>query len=388
MKFKLGALALALIAPAAFAQSSVTIYGIIDLGGTYIKGAATTIRETSAGGLGGSRLGFKGSEDLGGGTYVDFVLEGGLNVDTGSSAQGGTLFGRQAFGAIRNASFGALSAGRQYSSTYLQPNEFSVFANVTGSGATAAVLGGYAGGYEPSQGGANAAGTTTQTNSESQNGGPARVNNSVRYTTPVVGGFKASVLYGAGEITGGTGGTRLVDGSVRYTGFGLDAVVSIVSDKVAGSFATAPKGTGASVGNNVNTIMATASYRLADLRFVAGYMKGDDKRDVAEVARHDGRGVWFGADYRMGPSLFKAQWINNVIENNAPGVADGKTNVFGVGYQYDFSKRTAVYTSLSRFINTGFVGANTGRYNGSISGLTTAADHSLSEFAVGVRHSF
>ena len=61
---------------------------------------------------------------------------------------------------------------------------------------------------------------------------------------------------------------------------------------------------------------------------------------------------------------------------------------FGVGYQYDFSKRTAMYTSLSRFVNTGFVGANTGRYNGSINGLTTASDHSLSEFALGMRHSF
>ena len=388
MKFKLSALALALVAPAAFAQSSVTVYGIIDLAGTYIKGAATTVRETSAGGLGGSRIGFKGTEDMGGGTYVDFVLEGGLNVDTGSSAQGGVLFGRQAFGAIRNASFGALSAGRQYSSTYIQPNEFSVFANVTGSGATTAVLGGYAGGYEPSQGGANAAGTTTTTNSESQNGGPARVNNSVRYTTPLVSGLKASVMYGAGEITGGTGQTRLIDSSIRYTNFGFDAMVSLVSDKVAGSFATVAKGTGASVGSNVTTIMATAAYKLGDLRFVAGYMKGDDKRDVVEVAKHDGRGIWFGSDYRVGASLFKAQWINNEIDNNAVGVADSKTNAFGVGYQYDFSKRTAVYTSLSRFVNTGFVGANTGRYNGSIAGLTTANDHSLSEFALGVRHSF
>jgi predicted porin len=388
MKFKLGALALALIAPAAFAQSSVTVYGIVDLGGSYIKGAATTIRETSAGGLAGSRLGFKGTEDLGGGTYADFVLEGGLNVDTGSSAQGGALFGRQAFGALRNASFGSLSAGRQYSSLYIQSGEFSAFSNVTGTGPSTAVLGGYAGGYEPVQGGAAAAGTTTQTNSESQNGGPARVNNSIRYTTPVLSGFKASVLYGAGEITGGANETRLFDGSVRYTNYGFDAMVSFVSDKAAGSFATTAGGTGASVGTNVNTITATASYTLDAMRLYAGYLKGDDKRDVAEVSKHDGRGIWIGADYRVGPSLFKAQWINNEIDNNAAGAKDGKTNAFGLGYQYDLSKRTAVYTSLSRFANSGFVGNNTGRYNGSISGLTTADDHSLTEFAMGVRHSF
>lgn len=388
MKFKLGALALALIAPAAFAQSSVTVYGLIDLGGSYIKGPAKTIRETSAGGLAGSRIGFKGTEDIGGGTYVDFVLEGGLNVDTGSSAQGGNLFGRQAFGAIRTASFGTLSAGRQYSDIYVQSGEFSAFSNVTGTSASTAVIGGWAGGYEPIQGGANAAGTTTQTNSESQNGGPARVNNSVRYTTPVVAGFKASVLYGAGEITGGASGNRIVDGSVRYTNFGLDAMVSIVSDKTSGSFATTVGGTGATVANNVTTITATASYTIDAARLYAGYIKGDDKRDVAELYKHDGRGIWLGADYRIGANLIKAQWINNKIDNNAVGSADGKTNAFGLGYQYDLSKRTAVYTSLSRFVNTGFNGNNTGRYNGSISGLTTAADHSLSEFAVGVRHSF
>ena len=289
MKFKLGALALALIAPTAFAQSSVTVYGIVDLGGSYIKGAATTVREFSNGGLAGSRLGFKGTEDIGGGTYVDFVLEGGLNVDTGSSAQGGALFGRQAFGAIRNASYGSLSAGRQYSSLYIQSGEFSAFSNVTGSGPSTSVIGGYAGGYEPVQGGATTAGTTTTTNSESLNGGPARVNNSVRYTTPVLSGFKASVLYGAGEITGGANETRLFDGSIRYTNFGFDAMVSFVSDKTAGSFATTTNGSGASVGNNVNTITASASYTLDALRVYAGYLKGDDKRDVADLYKHDGQ---------------------------------------------------------------------------------------------------
>src|ERR1700754_1269520 len=118
MKFTLGAIALALAAPAAFAQSSVTIYGIVDLDGQYLSGHSKQVLVTS-GGQSGSRIGFKGTEDLGSGYYTDFVLEGGLNIDTGSSAQGGALFGRQAFGQLRNASFGTLSAGRQYSSTYL-----------------------------------------------------------------------------------------------------------------------------------------------------------------------------------------------------------------------------------------------------------------------------
>ena len=80
MKFTLGAIALALAAPAAFAQSSVTIYGIIDLDGQYLSGHAKQVLVTS-GGQSGSRIGFKGTEDLGSGYFADFVLEGGLNVD-------------------------------------------------------------------------------------------------------------------------------------------------------------------------------------------------------------------------------------------------------------------------------------------------------------------
>ena len=406
MKYTLGAIALALAAPAAFAQSSVTIYGLVDVSGQYIKGAATTVREISNGGLGGSRLGFKGSEDLGSGNYFDFALEAGLNIDTGSSAQGGALFGRQAFGALRSNTFGTLSAGRQYSSLYVQSGEFSAFSNVTGTGASTAVIGGYAGGYEPIQGGGVAAASVAQTtgtpavtvvaannatNSESLNGGPARVNNSVRYTSPSFEGFKFSALYGAGEVVGGTTQTRLWDGSVRYTGFGLDAMVSIVSDRASGvgySNTIVNAGNGSTSAINITTITAAASYKLDDLRLYAGYLKGDDKRNVAAVSLHDGRGIWVGADYRIGANLLKAQWVNNEIDNNAPGVSDFKTNAIGLGYQYDLSKRTAFYADATRFINKGYTGANQGRFTGSVSGLTTATDHNLSEFGLGLRHSF
>ena len=401
MKYTLGAIALALAAPAAFAQSSVTIYGLVDVSGQYIKGAATTVREISNGGLGGSRLGFKGSEDLGSGNYFDFTLEAGLNIDTGSSAQGGALFGRQAFGALRSNELGTLSAGRQYSSLYVQSGEFSAFSNITGTGASTAVIGGYAGGYEPIQGGGTATASVAQTvsgvtvvaannstNSESLNGGPSRVNNSVRYTSPSFGGFKVSALYGAGEVTGNTQGTRLWDGSVRYTGFGLDAMVSIVSDRAAGSSAIVSTANGSTAAINITTITAAASYKLDDLRLYAGYLKGDDKRNVATVYQHDGRGAWIGADYRIGANLLKAQWVNNKIDNNAAGGSDFKTNAFGVGYQYDLSKRTAFYADATRFDNKGFTGNNTGRFTGSVSGLTTTSDHNLSEFGVGLRHSF
>ena len=374
MKFTLGAIALALAAPAAFAQSTVTIYGIVDLDGQYLSGHAKQVLVTS-GGQSGSRLGFKGTEDLGSGYFVDFVLEGGLTIDTGGSAQGNTLFGRQAFGALRTP-YGTASAGRQYGSIYTQSGDFSEFSNVS-LGATTAVIGGFAGGYEPIRGSANNATTSTSTGAE-VNGSPARVNNSFRYTTPTFSGFKASFLYGAGEITGDTKGTRLLDYSVRYTNYGLDALVSYVSDKA---------GNGTTVLNSradVGIITASAAYNIGAFRIEGGYLSLDDKRP----ADQDGKGFWIGGDYKLGQHVIRAQWVENDPSKNNTSL--GKTNAFGLGYEYDFSKRTNLYTSLTRFQNDS---SSDGKFAGRIgaavpAGLTTATDRTVNEFVLGVRHAF
>ena len=374
MKFTLGAIALALAAPAAFAQSSVTIYGVVDLDGQYLSGHSKQVLVTS-GGQSGSRIGFKGTEDLGSGYYTDFVLEGGLNVDTGGSGQGGQLFGRQALGALRTP-FGTASAGRQYSSIYFQTGDFSEFANVS-LGATTAVIGGFAGGYEPIRGSANNAATSTATGSE-LNGSPARVNNSFRYTTPTLEGVKASFLYGAGEVTGDTGGARLFDMSVRYTNYGLDAYVSYVTDKADNASATP------NLKTNVGIVTVSAAYTIAAFKIEGGYLSLNDKRP----ADLDGKGFWVGGDFKTGQNVFRAQWVRN--DPNAKNVALGKTNAYGVGYEYDFSKRTNLYTSFTRFENDKSAsGTFVGRVGGSVpAGLTTATDRSVSEFVLGVRHSF
>lgn len=375
MKFKLAAIALALAAPAAFAQSSVTLYGIVDLDGQFLSGHAKQVLVTS-GGQSGSRLGFKGTEDLGSGNYFDFVLESGINLDTGSSAQGGQLFGRQAFGALRTP-YGILSAGRQYSSVYTQTGDFSEFSNVS-LGATTAVIGGFAGGYEPIRGGANNATTSTATGAE-VNGSPARVNNSVRYTTPTFEGFKASVLYGAGEVTGGTQGTRLVDVSARYTNFGLDAYLSYVTDKAANGTTVANSQT------DIGIITASAAYTFGAFKVQGGFMTVNDKRP----ADMDGKGFWVGGDYKFGGQhTVRAQWVEN--KPNDKNIALGKTNAYGVGYQFDFSKRTDLYTSITRFQSDASAnGAFVGRIGAAVpAGLTTPTDRSATEFVLGLRHTF
>ena len=373
MKFTLGALALALAGPA-LAQSSVTIYGIVDLDGQYLSGNSKQVLVTS-GGQSGSRIGFKGTEDLGSGYFADFVLEGGLNIDTGSSAQGGALFGRQAFGALRTP-FGTASAGRQYSSIYYQTGDFSEFANVS-LGATTAVIGGFAGGYEPIRGSANNAATSTATGSE-LNGSPARVNNSVRYTTPSFEGVKASLLYGAGEVTGDTKGTRLFDASVRYTNYGLDAYLSYVTDKADNNSAVLNTKT------SVGIITASAAYTFGAFKVEGGYLTVNDKRP----ADMDGKGFWVGGDYKFGQHVVRAQWVENDPSNK--NLALGKTNAYGLGYEFDFSKRTDLYTSFTHFQNDKSPnGAFVGRVGGAIpANLNTSSDRSVNEFVLGVRHSF
>ena len=96
------------------AQSSVTIYGLVDVSVKYVNnfGGGSRIDQDS-GDQQGPRLGFQGLEDLGGGLQAIFVAESGINVDTGGFAQGGAPFARQTYLGF-NSPLGTFTAGRQY----------------------------------------------------------------------------------------------------------------------------------------------------------------------------------------------------------------------------------------------------------------------------------
>jgi GBP family porin len=103
----------------ASAQSSVTIYGIIDAGVMYTNnvakaGSTGSLFQATSGGVNGSRFGFRGAEDLGGGLKAIFVLENGFNVQNGRLAQNGREFGRQAYVGLSNRDYGTITLGRQY----------------------------------------------------------------------------------------------------------------------------------------------------------------------------------------------------------------------------------------------------------------------------------
>jgi general bacterial porin, GBP family len=146
-KTTLLAAAALLAAGAAQAQSTVTLYGLLDLGLNQYKAGSNSggasvwkLNDGVVNGLNGSRWGIRVSEDLGGGLKANAVAESGLSADTGALGQGGLAFGRQVFVGLSQASLGELRVGRQYilsDSTMGMGNPFgNALVNNPGTGVT------------------------------------------------------------------------------------------------------------------------------------------------------------------------------------------------------------------------------------------------------------
>jgi len=191
------ACALGLTASCAQAQSFVKVYGVADAGIVLESGGPDgRVNRVGSGVASGSRLGFKGKEDLGDGMSAFFVLENGYNMDTGKAGQGGLLFGRQALVGLSGAA-GSISLGRQYA-PYFKAMRDIVDPFCTGLAGNV------------------------------QNIFPAftRIDNSVDYQTPKWHGTSAEVLYGLGEAAGDAAKKRTIDGSATYEGGPLTLVLA------------------------------------------------------------------------------------------------------------------------------------------------------------------
>lgn len=169
MQKNLIALAVAgLAALPAFAQSNVTIYGLVDMGykwsGDNMDDRVSSRSALDSGMSAGSRLGFKGTEDLGNGMKAGFVLEQGLNLDTGTLGQGGRAFGRQSFVSL-GGGFGTVALGRQYPAGYLLTATVDPFGSGTAGQYNSVYLTEY------------------------------RWDNAVTYVSPTLGGFSISAAF-------------------------------------------------------------------------------------------------------------------------------------------------------------------------------------------------
>lgn len=198
MKFRLTVLACAAtFAGAAHAQGSVTLYGIIDDGISYIsnQGGHSTVKMDS-GIAQSSRWGLKGTEDLGGGMRAVFTLENGFDLNTGVPGQGGSLFGRRAFVGLSSDTFGTLIAGNDYDFIY---DYVTYYTNTTQ--------------FAPSY--------SFHLGSDIDRLAGEQVHNMVRYETPTVHGFGAGVMYGFSNSAGAFGGSpsaaRVLSVGLRYS---------------------------------------------------------------------------------------------------------------------------------------------------------------------------
>ncbi|MQR00209.1 porin [Glaciimonas soli] len=175
-------------APLAYAQSSVTLYGIIDNGVSYVNSSASSLTTKGARLIGaatsfgsGDRLGFTGKEDLGGGSSAIFTLESGFSGNTGALSQGGRLFGRQSFVGLSDRNDGTLTMGRQYDYT------FDYVAPMTSWLQFGSIYGAHIGDVDD----------TFQT---------YRLNNSVKYQVTPIPGLQVGGLYAFSNQSGGSNG--------------------------------------------------------------------------------------------------------------------------------------------------------------------------------------
>jgi predicted porin len=356
-KKHLAAAALTLLAPCAWAQSNVTVYGLVDAGLSFESGNKDgSITKVTGGIESGSRLGFKGTEDLGHGSTALFVLESGIQADTGASGQGGVLFGRQAFVGIGNSHLGTLTLGRQYAPHYLA----AVFADPFSSGTSA---------------------DEKNLINAVSNGG--RMDNSVKYATPVFQGFSAELAYAAGEIAGHPSAARSLGAVLAYSAGPL-AVRLAYHDKSNDTATT-------SLASARNTLLAANyTFKVAKLYLAYGVNKGPlsstlrnatnpygyPVAPVATAVTRDSTDSLLGLSVPLGPHTLLASWIHKDDKETA----NQDANQFGLGYRYNLSRRTDVYAVYARMLNKNRAGYTLGN----------ASDGGSGDRAVnlGMRHSF
>jgi predicted porin len=301
--------ALAAFASASFAQSSVTLYGKIDVGLVYDSGssAGKSVR-ISSGVSGGSRLGFKGIEDLGGGYKAAFQLETGVCADSAAGAAnfctGGNFMGRQAHGDL-SGPFGTMSAGRQYSLAYTNMVLLDPF-------------------------GIGLAGDATNLIDSSG----SRINNSFRYLTPVLSGLSVGGEISFGEQTGNWEAGREYGGLVSYASGPLYAGAAVydISNGNAG-------------GRAKRNMAAGGTYDFGVVKVNAMFQRTEGQPTGAAELDNDN---WLAG---MTVPLAGGSFIASYIYKNDRTDVDRDAAQIGVGYLYPLSKRTSVYTAFAYIDN-------------------------------------
>ena len=342
---------------AAMAQSNITVYGVADAGIVAERGgAAGNITKLSSGVASASRLGFRGSEDLGAGVSALFVLEAGISIDTGALASSSQAFNRQSFVGLKSKDLGSITVGRQYTLTY---NALGQVGDPFGSG-----LSGSAKNLFPVAG-AN-----------------LRANNSIVYTTPVNNGFSAEVLYSLGEISGADS-----DAGHQYN-VGINYSKGPVNARLAHNHRDNDNATISGSASGRNTLfVANVDFKVVKVFFAYSVDEGPNSAPLnnasplpyGQVFRPSLKGddTLIGATIPVGPS---GTIMTSYIRKDDRTALDQDAAQYAVGYVHALSRRTSAYTSYGLIKNRNGAGYTVGN-----NAETGSGDRA---FNIGLRHTF
>jgi predicted porin len=336
----------------ALAQSTVTVYGLLDVAMTSVDNVAgARTRTLDNGAWQSSRIGFRGTEDLGGGLRALFTIESSIGVDVGSS--GNPFWGRQSFVGL-GGSWGTVTLGRQYDFVY-----YLADGRVVAGGLESAVAGGPGG----------SAGSVTPLDLHA---GGVRYDNSMKWTRKF-GPVGVGLMLGLGQEKAIVGSTdKMTSTTVTYSANGLDVGLAWVKDNY----------NAASSGNNANEVAtAKATYQLGDWLLLGNVTTGKSRNTRA---RH--KPVEVGFMYSIKPLWAAGVTLSRASVTNAAG-AQTHINRVLVGTTYDLSKRTLLYAvggyakSANAAVYRGHVGAPGGA-------AAPSSDDTQSTVRIGIRHSF
>ncbi|KGF80189.1 porin [Massilia sp. JS1662] len=340
------------------AQTAVTISGIVDAAVVGERGGSTgSVTKLTSGAATASRIGFRGTEDLGRGLSAFFILETGAKIDTGEIDAAGTIFNRQALVGLKG-SLGALSLGRQAAPYH------NTLVNVVDPFGTS-----YAG---------------TSKNLFPDWGTNVRTSNTISYATPRSRGVDAELAYSTGEQAVFSAG-RQFGGAIGYAAGPLAMRVAYNSKN---SDVAAGAGTAAASRSLGRNLLLGANYDFGWIKVHAGY--GIDKGfnsaplgnannpygGVRPTASTDSRDLLAGFSAPAGPGTLMFSLMR---KDDRTGL-DQDASSWGVAYWYALSKRTGLYGAYGHIRNrngAGYTVAN-----------NTEAGSGNSAYNMGMRQSF
>lgn len=348
---------------------SVTLYGLVDSGIDISRGSNSTSTRVISGGAFGSRLGFRGVEDLGGGLSAVFRLEMGINIDSGALAQGGLAFGREASVGLASKSLGTLQLGRLPTPYYSAQNAVDAFLWVGSGGLTAITRSGT---------------TSQQILPLAVN---ARSNNAFLYTSPKFANVEVRALVSREEDTTAGKSSGL---SARYSDGPVDLIAGYGRQDGLGT-----------TNGKLESFVVGGSYNFGPARVYGGVTTEENScttctgtlvraTGVAGSNASEFRLVNLGVRIPVGNTTAIAQVVR-VSDRSRYAAATGDRDAtwFAIGGEYAFSKRTGAYATIGTI----------GNQNGSLYALGSGtvqrpanffggANRRSTTLTLGMRHNF